>query len=150
MFEMNIRRRGVFLAASALAIGAPAYAAGGTQVAVTLHDQTDAAGASHMFIEAKPGQIKAGTATFTVHNASKTLTHEMLLLLNDPSGSFPYSQKDQMVIEEKVKKFVDTDDIAPGATVTRTVELAPGNYTMICNQAGHYQMGMKTSFTVVK
>jgi len=29
-----------------------------------------------------------------------------------------------------------------------TLDLAPGKYVLICNVAGHYQLGMHISFTV--
>lgn len=144
-------QRAVWLAC-ALVLAAPgwALAASGQAVSVHLRDQTDHGKTTSMSIAAAPGAVKAGSVTFTVHNDSHALKHEMLLLLNMPSGGFPYDAKIQRVIESKVKKFVDTDPIAPGGTVVKTVTLAPGHYSIICNQPGHYEMGMHTPFTVTK
>jgi len=38
--------------------------------------------------------------------------------------------------------------MAVGETKTFTVDLAPGNYVLICNQPAHYQLGMHIAFVV--
>jgi len=40
------------------------------------------------------------------------------------------------------------ESIAPGGSASVTLDLAPGKYVLICNVAGHYQLGMHVSFTV--
>ena len=40
------------------------------------------------------------------------------------------------------------EDIAPGKNKRVTLKLAPGRYVLICNQPGHYSMGLHTSLLV--
>ncbi len=39
-------------------------------------------------------------------------------------------------------------NLKPGETRTFTLNLAAGHYVLVCNLAGHYQMGMRAPFTV--
>jgi len=126
----------------------PAHAA--TDVNVVLQDPSTDNGSSTMSVLATPKSVKSGTVVFTVKNASKTLVHEMLLLRPPASGQMPYDAKDQRVIEDKLVKTVDTDDIQPGQIVKKTAKLAPGSYEMICNQPGHFEQGMHLSFHVTQ
>src|SRR2546426_2252331 len=45
-------------------------------------------------------------------------------------------------------KVGEIASIAAGKSAAVTVELTPGKYVLICNVAGHYQLGMHTGFTV--
>jgi uncharacterized cupredoxin-like copper-binding protein len=38
--------------------------------------------------------------------------------------------------------------IPAGKSAAVTLDLTPGKYVFICNVAGHYQLGMRTGFTV--
>jgi len=40
------------------------------------------------------------------------------------------------------------EGIVPGASGWETVTLAPGQYELVCNTAGHYTAGMYTQLTV--
>jgi uncharacterized cupredoxin-like copper-binding protein len=42
----------------------------------------------------------------------------------------------------------EIEDIEKGATPKLTIDLDAGSYVLICNVAGHYRQGMRTSFTV--
>ena len=45
----------------------------------------------------------------------------------------------------------EADDIAPGATRTVTWTLPQaGTYQLACHMPGHFEMGMKTAFTVIR
>jgi uncharacterized cupredoxin-like copper-binding protein len=39
-------------------------------------------------------------------------------------------------------------NIAANRVTTLSADLAPGNYVIICNVAGHYQLGMRAAFKV--
>jgi len=128
--------------------GRPVLAA--TEVHVMLQDPSTESGIVKMQIIVQPDRIMAGRVTFDVENQSKKLIHEMLLLKQPSGGSLPYDSKTQRVVEAKIVKFVDVDDIKPGASVRKTVTLQPGVYEMICNEPGHYAQGMKTMFTITR
>ena len=120
-----------------------------TTVSVVLQaPSTAAGGATSMQIISTPNEVPAGTITFIVENRSKTLVHEMLLLERPKNGTLPYDATAQRIIENETTKRVDTDDIQPGRSVTKTVRLRPGTYEMVCNQPGHFAQGMHTTFIV--
>lgn len=99
-------------------------------------------------------------------------THELVIVRADDTGSLP-PKSDGSVDEDKIPEGAKPGEIADikgGATVTKTINLAPGNYVAICNlvdtmgqgdeigngsgmgagQMGHihYQLGMVLKFTV--
>jgi uncharacterized cupredoxin-like copper-binding protein len=84
-------------------------------------------------------RLPAGTAIrFVISNRGKAM-HEAVL---EPFGA------DDKALTVRGKKY-EADDIAPGTTrtVTWTVPHA-GTYQLSCHMPGHFQMGMKTTFTV--
>jgi len=127
---------------------AGSYARAAEKVDVVLQDQTGGTATDHMAIISTPDKVTAGQVSFVIRNESKSLVHEMLLLRNSTSGDLPYDTTAQRIIERKTVKLVDTDDIQPGKSVTKTVRLSAGVYKMVCNQPGHYKSGMDTTFTV--
>ena len=96
-----------------------------------------------MQIIAQPDRVMAGRVTFDVENQSKELIHEMLLLKQPSGGSLPYDSKTRRVVEAKIVKSVDVDDIKPGASVRKTVTLQSGVDEMICNEPGYYHCCVK-------
>ena len=119
-----------------------------TQVSVALQDPSSGDAIPSMHIEATPNMVKAGRVVFTVKNESKGLVHELLLVKPPASGALPYDTKTHRVIEDRLVKFIDTDDIQPGHSVTKMVTLAPGTYEMLGNQPGHHEQGMHATFSV--
>ena len=49
-----------------------------------------------------------------------------------------------------VELLSDGDNINPGKSQTRTVDLTPGKYLFVCNIAGHFMSGMYTAVTVTQ
>ncbi len=93
--------------------------------------------------------VKAGPVTFVVHNASKSQTHEMVLIwVKDPKASLPMDQAEDKVIEDKVKHLGEVADLEPGTSGTLKRNLKPGSYLLVCNQPGHYHAGMWATLTV--
>ena len=45
-------------------------------------------------------------------------------------------------------KVGELKSIPAGKSAALTVDLTPGKYVFICNIAAHYQLGMRTGFTV--
>ena len=94
-----------------------------------------------------------GSIRFVVQN-SGTVTHEFLVIDTDlapgalptnPDGSYDENAGATVVVDE-------IEDVAPGATETLHVDLAPGHYVLICNMVvgatSHYAAGMRVAFTV--
>jgi uncharacterized cupredoxin-like copper-binding protein len=94
--------------------------------------------------------LSPGSVTLQIANAAGQ-QHELLVFATDLApASFPKSP-DGSVDEEgpEITKVSDGDNINPGGTQTRTVDLTkPGNYVLICNLPGHYAQGMYTTITV--
>lgn len=90
----------------------------------------------------------AGPVTFTITNKG-TIEHEFLVVKTDiPVGEIP-------LVDDKFEEEADgievIDEIAEfpkGETQTLEVDLAPGNYQLVCNIKGHYGSGMHTGFVV--
>ena len=125
-------------------------------------------------ITAPTTQLRAGTVAVTVTNRGSE-THELVIVRVVDTSSLP-TKSDGSVDEDKVPdtaKPGEIADIKPGTTITKSIDLAPGNYVAICNlvdtmgmggmggmgsgggmgggQMGHihYQLGMVVKFTVV-
>jgi len=92
--------------------------------------------------------VKPGSVTFDVHNASDDkLTHELVVLRTDlTDGGLPVRKG--RVAEEKFRKIGEVEDVAPGKSRTAVLQLVPGHYVLLCNKPGHYSMGMHTSLVV--
>ena len=125
-------------------------------------------------ISAPTIQLRAGTVVVTVINRGGE-THELVIVRADDSASL-VTKSDGSVDEEKILETAkpgEIPDIKAGTTITKNINLTPGNYLAICNlvdtmgQGGgmggmgnsggmsgsqmghiHYQLGMVTKFTV--
>jgi uncharacterized cupredoxin-like copper-binding protein len=126
-------------------------AAASKVIAVQLLDATDDPSMAGMQLTIDQDTVPAGPITFAVTNRSKSVTHELLLVkLSSQDTKLPYDEKDSKVVEGKLTKVVDSDDIKPGVKKMITVVMKPGDYLLICNQAGHYLAGMRATLTVIK
>jgi hypothetical protein len=127
-------------------------------------------------ITAPTTQLRAGNVVVTATNRGSE-THELVIVRTDDAASLP-TKSDGSVDEDKIpetSKPGEIADIKAGTTVTKTIDLASGNYVAICNlvdtmgQGGgmggmgngngggmtggqmghvHYQLGMVVRFTV--
>jgi len=134
---------------------------GGHIVDVNFDDMTGMNGANmmgggHMMkVTASVSTVAAGEISFRALN-SGMMTHELLVLPLSAGG--PGARRvgtDGRVSEagslgEASKSCGEGagDGIAPGAISWVTVRLSPGPYELVCNQPGHYAMGMFTRFDV--
>ena len=118
-----------------------ADAGGGTPVAVTAGDKSD----TEQFLTVEPTSVPAGKVTFTFENTGNR-QHEMIVLKTDESADALKVGADNKVSEDaSVGEISETD---AGKTVTKTFDLAAGNYVLVCNIEKHYSQGMKSAFTV--
>jgi uncharacterized cupredoxin-like copper-binding protein len=95
------------------------------------------------------GTIKAGKTKLTIDNDGVG-AHEFLVFKSDRDASAYPLDKAGDIIEDGagVALLSDGENIDPGGTQTRTVDLAPGKYLFVCNIAGHFRQGMFTAVTV--
>jgi uncharacterized cupredoxin-like copper-binding protein len=94
--------------------------------------------------------IKAGQATFTITNKG-VAPHELLVFKSALAPSAYPTDAAGDIIEDGagVSLVSDGENIEPGGTQTRTVDLsAPGTYLFVCNIPGHFKQGMATVVTV--
>lgn len=97
-----------------------------------------------------PTTIKAGSVILEAANFG-TIQHELLVFKSDltPSG-YPVDKNGDIIEDGPGIKLVsDGDNIDPGGTQTRTVDLTqPGSYLFACNIPGHFKAGMFSAVTV--
>jgi uncharacterized cupredoxin-like copper-binding protein len=98
---------------------------------------------------AVPPTMKAGKATFTIKNGGM-MVHELLVFRSDLAPAAYPTNKAGGINEEGagIKLLSDGDNLDPGASQTRTVDLTPGKYLFVCNLPGHFREGMFTVVTV--
>lgn len=114
----------------------------GTPVAVEAGDTSDTV----QFLKVDPTSVKAGKVTFTFTN-NGTRQHEMIVLKTDEKA-------DALVVDtatNKVSEDASVGEISEtdkGKVVTKTFDLAAGNYVLVCNIEKHYGQGMFAAFTV--
>lgn len=102
-----------------------------------------------MGIKVSTHDVKAGAVTFTVHNASTQLVHEMVLSpVKDAATALPYDKNGQKVDEDAAGHLGEVAELAPGKGGSLTVDLKPGRYILYCNIPDHYVLGMWTLINV--
>ena len=94
----------------------------------------------------------AGIVNLTIHNDGPA-AHKLVMFRTDlPADKLPLDAEDNMDEENPALVNVfDTGnaDLEAGETRTATVDLAPGNYVLVCSLPGHYAMGMYAPLVVV-
>lgn len=95
------------------------------------------------------GTIKSGKTDLTIKDIG-VAPHELLVFKSNLAASAYPLDKAGNIIEEGggVTLISDGENIDPGGTQTRTIDLAPGHYLFVCNIPGHFRQGMFTAVTV--
>ncbi len=88
----------------------------------------------------------AGTLTFSVSNDG-TVNHRFLVIKTDLAPDALPTAASQ-VDEAQVDVVASIPEFAAGETQEVSVDLEAGSYVLICNIAGHYDLGMRVAFTV--
>ena len=90
-----------------------------------------------------------GVKTLHVTNAGK-VQHELLVFRSDLAPrAYPLDHGDINEDGPGIVKISDGDNIDPGKSQTRTVDLStPGTYLFVCNLPGHFAQGMYKTVTV--
>ena len=105
------------------------------------------------------GSVSAGLVTFRVTNVGNEM-HELLVIRTDLAPDALPIDADGAYLEDAAGTEVldEIEDIMPGETHTLTIDLAQGNYVLVCNMVeteengeieSHYAEGMHTGFQVV-
>ncbi|MGH2492896.1 MAG: sulfocyanin-like copper-binding protein, partial [Candidatus Limnocylindria bacterium] len=90
--------------------------------------------------------VKNGSVKFGVKNAGG-MEHSFELIKTDlPFDKLPVDIGAAKAKEDGLIKQVKT--LGVGKVAVITADLAAGNYVVICNVAGHYQLGMRVGLTV--
>lgn len=99
-------------------------------------------------VVATPASASAGSVTFNASNDG-TQEHEFVVI----ATSLPVDQlpQDGGSVDETAEDVTVVDEIepfAPGQSNSLTMSLDAGPYALICNIPGHYDLGMRTAFSV--
>jgi uncharacterized cupredoxin-like copper-binding protein len=129
--------------------GASASSSGGAGIAVDVQLQEWAVGTV-------PSSGPTGEYMFTVNNIGPEDAHEFVVIKTDlPLTDLPTDATGAVDEAGAGIQVVDeVEEIAVGSSGQLTVTLEPGAYVFICNiydqteQEAHYQLGMRTAFTV--
>ena len=131
------------MAASILAVAA----CGGTTTAAGATGGTVNATLTDSKIVLDRTTVPSGKVTFVVKNTG-TVTHELVVVKTDVAADkIPLDPEEPGKVSEEGSQG-ETGDLDKGESKTFTLDLAPGKYVLMCNQAGHYLMGMHIAFTV--
>lgn len=90
--------------------------------------------------------VKAGIVKFGIRNQG-TMVHDFDLIKTDlapdklPIDTASAKAKTDGLVKQMI-------NIAQGRATTLSADLAAGHYVIICNVAGHYQLGMRAELTV--
>jgi len=97
-------------------------------------------------VELSVETVKAGSLKIGVRNAGG-MEHSFELIKTDlPFDKLPVDSGAAKAKEDGLIKQVKT--LGVGKVSVVIADLAAGNYVIICNVAGHYQLGMRAALTV--
>ena len=93
-----------------------------------------------------PETTDAGTIRFDVRNRGG-VDHQLTVIRTDlPADELP---TESGLVTEAAGEFVGViDGIPGGGEGSGAIELAAGNYVLVCNIPGHYDLKMRTALTV--
>lgn len=110
-------------------------------------------------VSAEPASLPAGSLTFDAKNISGATEHELLIIKTDlPEDGLPVKADGSYDSAAAGAEQIDEIESFPAGTEqSKTLDLAAGNYVLICNlltegatgaTASHYANGMHAAFTV--
>ncbi len=97
-------------------------------------------------VKASVASVPAGKVKIGIRNLAG-MAHDLIVLKTETAF-------DKLPIEASTAKAKEegriggTEAIGAGRTTSLTLDLAPGSYVLLCNVAGHYQLGMRAPFRV--
>lgn len=116
---------------------APAYRPGEVGIVVELTDYKVTPGAAI---------LRAGETKIGLRNRGSQ-PHDLVVLRTELApDKLPYDAGTATAQEPGL--VLRTKELRAGGTAVATLTLEPGQYVLICNVAGHYRLGMRTSLRV--
>ena len=91
--------------------------------------------------------VKAGKVDFKTTNSGST-PHELVVIKTDVAHDKLEKNSSGVVDETKYKPLGRTKQLDGGKTEELELDVTAGKYVLLCNVAGHYDLGMHTAFTV--
>lgn len=88
--------------------------------------------------------LPAGSTTFYVKNAGSA-AHDLTIIKTDLA---PDKLPQEAGKAKEDGRVGGTPTLSPGQATTLTITLAAANYVFICNEPGHYALGMHTQVIV--
>ncbi len=99
-------------------------------------------------IELATTSVAAREVRFAVENKGPSI-HEFVVFRTDlAADALPTGADGDVAEGDSFAPVYEIEDIASGARPNLTVDLAAGNYVVICNVPAHYRQGMYASLTV--
>jgi uncharacterized cupredoxin-like copper-binding protein len=126
------------LVAAACGGGATGQDTAQTTIAVSLLDNG---------IKLDASSAPAGKVTLSVKNAGSVAHSLVVIKTNLDEGKMPAGAQDPSRVDER-GSVGTLGQLQPNQTKDFTLDLAAGKYVIVCNEPGHYLMGMHTSFLV--
>ncbi len=119
--------------------GASSSASGGEgSVAVTL---------SEWAVKPASASVKAGKVDFKATNSGST-PHELVVVKTDVAHDKLEKNSSGIVDETKYKPLGRTKQLDGSKSEELELDVTAGKYVLLCNIAGHYDLGMHVAFTV--
>ncbi len=139
----------LFRIASHAAVLGLCFAASPTWATTTIKVIEAGEGGQPMSLTLEPAIVKAGKATFTVHNDAVSEEHEMIVVkLKSADQKIPMMNGKDRVDEDKLSSLGEVEDLKAGADGKLTADLKAGSYLVFCNIKGHYSAGMRSKLVV--
>ena len=100
-------------------------------------------------VTADVATVSAGSVTFATSNMG-ALAHELVVIRTDlaPDALVVEGSGVDEAASGNTAGKIEQTELPGGGSASATFDLTPGSYVLICNIAGHYQLGMRTGLTV--
>jgi len=134
--RISIALLGLLLTLTACA-SQPATTSSANRVAITLTDSG---------LKAEPATAPAGPVTFVVTNAGSVVHSFTVLKTTLAQDKVPADPADPSRVQEG-GKVGTTGQVPAVQTKELTLDLKSGGYVLLCNEPGHYLVGMHAAFT---
>lgn len=138
-----------FASFAVLAVALAACGGGGSTVKVSLQEWA---------VAPETDSASAGEVTFEATNLGPKDPHELAIVKTDLAADALPTNADGSANEEGegVELIGEIEEFEPGGTESAAFDLEAGSYVLFCNIVeeeegeieSHYQMGMRTAFTV--
>ena len=104
-----------------------------------------------MAIRTDTTSVRSGPVRFDITNWSRDIRHDLqIVALEDPDQLIPYDIDRGKIPDNELNTVARIEVLKPDEHTAIDVDLAPGDYLLICNIEGHYLSGMLAPLTVTQ